>query len=276
MTRPLILLALLLPLGCHSGPPPRRAETTPDDSPPAAADAPETPAEPAAPAPSGEPDAPEGPRATALVDELVQTLEAAFAGQELPQTTLLDLRGARAEQVVRVQGGWPEGELTVEAAMLKVDVTLEGCGAEGGLTLGVLQTDDGLFIVGLGDQFTAASAATPAPLAQVQAVTEHLLAAIAAGDDDALVLTTEACAPLLGSAELCQRTFQELPDQPTLARYTEHLSSCEATPRLTLPIVALWLTDESGARFQALARLTTTDDGRPTPTEPITFAPGGP
>ena len=157
--------------------------------------------------------------------------------------------------------------------MLKVDITMTGCGPNGGLTLGIVQSESGVHVVGLGDQFTAAEGPTPAGLEEVVALTEHILGEISHGAGAGIVLQDTECEADFGSAETCRRMFHEIPDERTLERYQQLLSSCEATPAYALAIVAFWLRDESGTTFQGLARIAT-NNGRLTLTEPLLIASG--
>lgn len=217
----------------------------------------------------------EAAAATIIVDELTAVVSAALGGHDLP-TTMVRLSGSRGEQVVAVVGGgFPEGALDVEASMLKVDITLDGCGERDGLTLGLFQTRQDVYIVGLGDQFSASSGPSAVGHEDVATLTNAMLRALSNGSASELVLDHDRCAEILGNAEHCRRMFQELPDDAVLARYGQMLSECEATPLITLSIVALLLRDERGRSFQGMARLAA-HEGELSLTEPITIAPGLP
>lgn len=269
-------IALLILAGCRP------------TAPVTAADVDDEPAPTAEPTPIDEPAPPEGGenaggeettpeitvrRAQGIVDELVETINAALAGRELPATSMI-FPGSRGEQVVRLQAeGFPRGELVAAASMLKVDVTLEDCEPNGGLTIGFVQSTSGIHIVGLGDRFLASTGPTPEPLAEVVALTEHLMEELAGGNGGELVLQDAECERDFGGIEHCRRLFQELPNAETLERYQRLLSSCEAHPVYALTVVGLWLRDEAGTEFQAIARMRNRGE-RPVVTEPILLGSG--
>ncbi len=212
-----------------------------------------------------------GPTVTTIIDELSSILNAALAGRDLPDLEI-GVPGTRGEQLVTVGGeGFPTGDLTVVATLLKIDVTLTGCGPDGGLTVGVVQSPAGLHVVGLGDQFVRASGETPESLHEVATVAEHILSAIARDQAGSMVIDDATCEAHFGGAAQCRRVFGEVPTERTLERYREMLTPCEADPTITLSFVALWLRDESGAIFQGAARMETVR-GQPSLTGPITIA----
>ena len=268
------LIVLITLAACQ----PRTAPQSPqsaDDAPAEAAAPAAAPAETAAP--TTEPAA-----AAAAVSEelpqvelapLVELLNAALSGRDLPQTPFT-LPGNRGEQVVRVQGAFPGSAMSASAALLKVDVTLEGCGDTGGLALGLLQTADGqLFIVGLGDQFQAAAGADAVGFENVSEATTIALEALRVDELDELRLTDEVCEQRFGSVERCHRVFRELPTEESFARYRGLLSRCQAEPVFTLAVVGLFLADDSGAELQALARFARRGEELAL-SEPIVLAPG--
>lgn len=276
----ILTLALLL-TACQPRTDPHSAadpESSPTETPRAAEDmssdeasATPAPGSPAAPASASTPASEPAPQV--VLTPLVELLNAALTGRDLPQTPFA-LPGTRGEQIVRVQGAFPEGAMSASAALLKVDVTHEGCGDGGGLALGLLQTGDGrIFIVGLGDQFQAASGESRVGLENLSETAAAALSMLRSGDIESLRLTDAVCQQRFDSVERCHRIFRELPSDETFARYRAMLSGCQTEPVLTLAVVGLFLFDASGGELQALARFERRDEGLAL-TAPIVLAPG--
>lgn len=213
--------------------------------------------------------------ASTLVDELTAVISAAVVGRDLPDT-VVRLPGSRGEQVVSVVGqGFPEGTLVAEASIFKLDITLDGCGEEGGLALGLFQTQQGVFIIGLGDQFNASSGPSAVGHDDVASMTDAMLRVITEGSASEYVLHHDRCEEILGNMLHCRRMFQELPDDDVLDRYGQMLPECESTPVVMLAFVGLLLRDERGTSFQGIARFAA-NEGELSLSEPITIAPGLP
>lgn len=209
------------------------------------------------------------PQVTQIIGDLTATISSALSGQDLPDT-VFRLPGTRGEQVVNVQSGFPQGLLTVDAAMFKLDITLPGCGESGGFSIGVLQVRDMTRLVGLGDRFTPVQD-QPRGLEEMNQLAEYLLDTIEG--ESATVLSDAECVTLFGSDDLCRRMFRDRPDEATVTRYQQRLSSCDATPMTMVPLVAFWFRDESGTTFQGLAELNI-QDGLLALAAPITVVPG--
>lgn len=215
------------------------------------------------------------PRVDRIPRELAALASAALGAEDLPETSFA-LPARRGEELVQLQGDrFPEVPLTVTAALLKVDVTLEGCGEGGGLTLGLLQTSGGLRLVGLGDQFRRATGPSPTGLDDVAAAARVLLEALERGEAGPAVLGLDECGRAFGGEARCRRIFQELPTDAALARYGAVLRSCEAEPVYALDVVGLFLTDGAGTELQGMARMGSRD-GRLVLTAPIVIAAAAP
>lgn len=263
----LAVLQCSLICSCHPAAPESAANVDTDQPQPAS----ETTMEPRSVGSSASTTRRSPPPATAIVSELTALVSAALGGRDLPETALR-LPGTRGEQIVAVQGGgFPEGDILAEASMIKVDVTLEGCGDHGGLTIGLFQTNEDVFIVGLGSQFSPSTAASNS-FDDVVTLTDTMLEALSNGTASEHLLGDEECAAILGSVEQCRRVFQEIPDEATLASYAQMLSGCEATPVVTPSMVGFFLRDEAGNQFQGMARLTVSS-GSLALSEPIAIAP---